>query len=56
MLEWIAANGGTIAVCLVLVVIVSWIIVSRLKGKKKGNCCSGCKGCPSSGSCYRTDK
>lgn len=58
MLTWVAANLATILICLVLIGIVAAIIVSIVKGKKKGKsaCGCGCASCPMSGSCSSSHK
>ena len=50
--------GGTILVCGVLIAIVTLVIVSMIRNKKKGksSCGCGCSDCPMSGSCHRTDQ
>lgn len=55
MLSWLGANIGTIAVCIVLLVIVGAIIASMIRDKKAGksptcggncgHCSMGCAGC-----------
>ena len=50
--------GGTILVCGVLIAIVTLVIVSMIRNKKKGksSCGCGCSDCPMSGSCHSTDQ
>ena len=53
MLAWLTENIATIIICAVLIAVVSAIIVSMIKNKKKGksSCGCGCADCPMSGSC-----
>ena len=56
MLEWFAANLGTILITLVLAAVVTVIIRSMIKTKKRGGSCScgdNCGHCPMSGKCCR---
>ena len=43
MLAWLSKNIATIIICLVLAVIVTLIIFSLVKNKKKGKSSCGCK-------------
>ena len=54
MLAWLRENIATIIICAVLIAVVSAIIVSMIKNKKKGksSCGCGCADCPMSGSCH----
>ncbi|MBR2724839.1 MAG: FeoB-associated Cys-rich membrane protein [Ruminococcus sp.] len=56
MLDWITNNIGTIAVCAVLLAIVTAIIIYLIKNKKAGkNSCScghGCTHCAMKDSCH----
>ena len=56
MLDWIAANLGTILISLVLLVIVSLIVVYLLRQKKAGksSCGAGCAHCAMHGQCHRS--
>lgn len=50
MLAWIAQNIGTLCVCIALAAIVTLIIISMAKDKKRGKSpcggnCASCKGC-----------
>lgn len=55
MFTWIAANIGTILICLVLLLVVAAIIVSLVRDKKKGksSCGGNCAHCAMSGSCHK---
>lgn len=52
MLAWLTENIATIIICAVLIAVVSAIIVSMIKNKKKGKSSCGCADCPMSGSCH----
>ena len=54
IIEFFAANLGTIAVLLILAAILTPIAVNVVKNKKKGvsACGCGCSSCPYSGRCH----
>lgn len=54
MYTWISENIATIITCMILIAVVAAIIVSMVRGKKKGksSCGCGCADCPMSGSCH----
>lgn len=54
MLALLTENIATIIICAVLIAVVSAIIVSMIKNKKKGksSCGCGCTDCPMSSSCH----
>lgn len=54
MLEWLSNNFVTIIICVVLAAVVSLIIVSLIKDKKKGksSCGCNCAHCAMSGACH----
>lgn len=56
MFEWLSANIGTIAVCAVLVAVITAIIIYLINNKKKGknscNCGGGCSGCAMKDACH----
>ncbi len=56
MLQWLSANIGTIAVCAVLLAIVTAITIHLINNKRKGkNSCScgcGCSGCAMKDTCH----
>ena len=56
MLDWFAANLGTILISLVLLVIVSLIVVYLLRQKKAGksSCGAGCAHCAMHGQCHHS--
>ena len=58
MLDWFAANLGTILISLVLLVIVSLIVVYLLRQKKAGksSCGAGCASCAMHGACHSCRK
>ena len=55
MLTWIVDHIATIIICIVLVLIVTAIIVSLIRNKKKGrsSCGCNCAHCAMSGSCHK---
>ena len=58
MLDWFAANLGTILISLVLLVIVSLIVVYLLRQKKAGksSCGANCAHCAMNGQCHEHQK
>ena len=54
IIEFFAANIGTIAVLLVLFAVLALIAVRIIRNKKKGvsPCSCGCASCPYSGRCH----
>ncbi len=56
MLQWLSANIGTIAVCAVLITIITAIIICLIRNKKQGknscNCGCGCSGCAMKDTCH----
>ena len=58
MLDWFAANLGTILISLVLLVIVSLIVVYLLWQKKAGksSCGANCAHCAMHGQCHEHQK
>ena len=58
MLDWFAANLGTILISLVLLVIVSLIVVYLLRQKKAGqsSCGANCAHCAMHGQCHEHQK
>lgn len=54
MLSWIAANTGTIAVCVLVLGAVTLAVRSLVRGRGQGGSCScGCSGCVMGGSCRK---
>ena len=58
MLDWFAANLGTILISLVLAVIVTLIVVYLLRQKKAGksSCGANCAHCAMHGQCREYQK
>lgn len=58
MLAWLTENIATIIICAVLIAVVSAIIVSMIKNKKKGksSCGCGCADCPMNDNCHKNNK
>ena len=56
ILNWIAANIGTIIICAILAAIVALIVIyvvrQRKKGKRLCSCGGSCEGCPMGCSCH----
>ena len=54
MLAWLMENRATIIISAVLVLAVAAIIVSMIRGKRKGksSCGCGCAGCAMNGACH----
>ena len=54
MLAWLLENLATIIICAVLLAGAAAIIVSMVRGRKKGksSCGCGCTGCPMDGACH----
>lgn len=54
MLQWIAANLGTILICAVLLAAVALILRSLLRQKKQGksSCGCNCAHCAMHGACH----
>ena len=55
MLEWFAANWGTILVLLIVAAVVFLAVRSLVKDKKAGrsSCGAGCAHCAMQGKCHR---
>ena len=57
MFQWFTANVWTIVICAVLIGIVTAIIISMVRKKRKGKSvvcnCGNCKGCAMQGSCHK---
>ncbi len=51
MWNWLAQNGATVVICLLLAVLAVWIIRREVKNRKKGGCSCGCGGCPMGDKC-----
>lgn len=54
MLTWISENIATIIICAVLFATVAAVIISMVRGKKKGktSCGCGCANCAMNGTCH----
>ena len=54
MLTWLMENMATIIISAVLVLFVAAILVSMVRGKRKGksSCGCGCAGCAMNGACH----
>ncbi len=56
MLEWISTNIWTVLICAALIAVVTAIIVSIVRDKRKGksSCGCNCAHCAMAGSCHGT--
>lgn len=54
MLTWLMENMATIIISAVLVLVTAAILVSMIRGKRKGksSCGCGCAGCAMNGACH----
>ena len=54
MLTWIMGNLATIIISAVLLLVVAAVIISMVRGKRKGksSCGCGCAGCAMNGACH----
>lgn len=54
MLTWLMENMATIIISAVLVLVAAAILVSMIRGKRKGksSCGCGCAGCAMNGACH----
>ena len=54
IIEFFAANIGTVAVSLILLAMLTLVAVKMIENKKKGvsSCGCGCSTCPYSGKCH----
>lgn len=54
MFAWISENLATIIICVFLVAVVTAIIISMFRNKKKGksSCTCSCSDCPMGGQCH----
>ncbi len=57
MIEWLAANWGTILVSVILIAIIGLVIYSMIRNKMKGksscSCGCNCSSCPAGGMCHK---
>ena len=55
---WLLENLGSIIVASALIFLVTFIIVSNIRNKKKGksNCGCGCSNCSMNGICHKTEE
>ena len=52
MLTWLMENMATIIISAVLVLVTAAILVSMIRGKRKGKSSCGCAGCAMNGACH----
>ncbi|MBR2024600.1 MAG: FeoB-associated Cys-rich membrane protein [Clostridia bacterium] len=57
-MNWLIENIGSIIVVCALAVIVTLIVISNVKNKKKGksNCGCDCSNCSMNGICHQTEQ
>lgn len=53
MFQWLSSHYGDLVVLAVLGLIVGAVIVSTVRGKKKGKGCCSCSGCAMAGTCHK---
>lgn len=55
MMDFLAANGGTILIALIVVALIVLILWTMRRSKKKGksSCGCDCGHCPSAGMCHK---
>lgn len=56
MFHWLAANWGTILICVVLAAIVAGIVIKIVKDKKAGKSSCGCNCKTCGGACHACQK
>lgn len=54
MLEWLAANIGTIIVALIVIAVIAFVVFRMVKDKKEGkfSCGANCAHCACRGDCH----
>ena len=54
MLEWLAANIGTIIVALIVIAVIAFVVARMVKDKKEGksSCGANCAHCACRGDCH----
>lgn len=53
MIEFLAANSGTVVVAVIIAAVVALIVVNMVRDRKKGKSSCGCSNCPSAGMCRK---
>lgn len=53
VIDWLVANGGSVAVGVVVLAVIAAIVAGMIKNRKKGKstCGCGCASCALSGQC-----
>ena len=54
VIDWLVANGGSVAVGVVVLAVIAAIVAGMIKNRKKGKstCGCGCASCALSGQCH----
>ena len=54
VIDWLVANGGSVAVGVVVLAVIAAIVAGMIKNRKKGQstCGCGCASCALSGQCH----
>ena len=54
MLTWLMENMATLIISFILLFMVAGVVVSMVRGKRKGksSCGCGCSGCAMNGACH----
>ncbi len=58
MISWLQQNWGTLTVVCVIAAIAALIVISRVRGRKRGSggCSCGCGGCAMRDTCHPEKK
>lgn len=58
VIEWLIANGGSVAVGVVVLAVIAAIVAGMIKNRKKGKstCGCGCASCALAGQCHANKK
>ena len=58
VIDWLVANGGSVAVGVVVLAVIAAIVAGMIKNRKKGKstCGCGCASCALSGQCHANKK
>ena len=54
VIDWLVANGGSVAVGVVVLAVIAAIVAGMIKNRKKGksSCGCGCASCALAGQCH----
>lgn len=58
VIDWLIANGGSVAVGVVVLAVIAAIVAGMIRNRKKGkpSCGCGCAGCALAGQCHANKK